>query len=132
MVSWLSILLSVLMAYGGETITEESPTVPQAEKTSSWIRVEATAYTANCRGCIGITRDGTVADHRKMIIAADTKIFPLGAEVEIQFPDGSIRRYTVRDTSEAIRGNKIDILMGSYQEAILWGRRYVSIRAIRG
>ena len=116
--------------------TEEAHPTPPTQVVvppSPWIVIEATAYTKDCRGCIGITRDGTVADHRKMIVAADPRYYPLGTEVEVEFPDGTIRRYTVRDTGGAIKGpHRLDILMGSYTEAINWGRRDIRIRVVGG
>ena len=112
------------------------PTPPTSVATPApnpWLTVEATAYTKDCRGCIGITRDGTVADHRKMIVAADPRYFPMGTEIEIAFPDGTVRRYTVRDTGGAIKGPfRMDILMASYPDAIKWGRRDVKIRIAEG
>jgi len=120
--------------WSGWGITEEAHTPPTpVVAPPPWVTVEATAYTADCRGCTGITRDGTVADYRKMIVAADPRYYPLGTVVEIEFPDGTIRRYTVRDTGGAIKGpSRMDILMGSYSEAIEWGRHDIKVRIVGG
>ena len=126
--------ISITLWFGwGFTEEAHTPPAPVVAPAVPWVVVEATAYTADCRGCTGFTCDGTVADHRKMIVAADLHYYPLGTVVEIEFPDGTIRRYNVRDTSGAIKGpSRMDILMGSYSEAIKWGRRDIKIRIVGG
>lgn len=98
-------------------------------------QVEATAYTAECEGCIGITADGT--DVRETIlgpdglgvIAADTRYHPFGTVFEVEMPDGQVRKYVVRDRGAAIKGPlRIDILMADRDEAIQFGRRDLRVR----
>jgi len=127
------IFVALWSGWGLSEEVQPTPPAPVVAPAVPWVVIEATAYTADCRGCIGITRDGTVADHRKMIVAADPRYYPLGTVVEIQFPDGTVRRYTVRDTGGAIKGpNRMDILVGSYNEAINWGRRNIKVRVVGG
>ena len=109
--------------------------IPEPEQQEEeWITVEATAYTAFCNsGCIGITYNGTdvrntiyhPSGHR--IIAADLNVLPNGALVEIE---GFDELFVVDDIGGAIKGNMIDILMKTTDEANAWGRRNVKIRIV--
>jgi len=104
--------------------------VPQQEQ-EKWITVEATAYTAFCDGCIGITKAGsdvrnTIYHKNGMrIIATDPSVIPLGSIVEIE---GFDELFIADDIGGAIKGYKIDILMKTTDEAYQWGRRVVEIR----
>jgi len=110
------------------------PEPEQQEIHTEWLTVEATAYTAFCNsGCIGITYNGTdvrntiyhPSGHR--IIAADLNVLPNGALVEIE---GFDELFVVDDIGGAIKGNMIDILMKTTDEANAWGRRNVKIRIV--
>ncbi|WP_233168358.1 3D domain-containing protein [Paenibacillus roseus] len=102
---------------------------------NDWRTFEATAYTANCRGCTGITKSGI--DVRKspeyngrIVIAVDPRVIPLGAAVEIRLADGTIIEGTAQDTGGAIKGRKIDILHDSRSTAIEFGRQTVDLRIV--
>lgn len=102
-------------------VVEEAPT-----KTA-----KVTAYTADCKGCIGITRDGTVAESYKRILAADPRYYPLGTRVELTFPDGDVKVYTVRDTGGAIKGKgRFDMLVRTEQFAVKWGVQHLKFRVL--
>ena len=86
--------------------------------------MEATAYTASCNGCSGITAMGidvrnTTTYNGYGIIAVDTSVIPLGTIVSING-----RKYIAGDTGGAIKGNKIDVLVGSVNEATQFGRKH--------
>src|SRR5690554_3463635 len=111
----------------------EVPIPDPEQQKEEWLTFESTAYTAYCDGCIGITYNGTdVRDtiyhpsgHR--IIAADLSVLPNGALVEIE---GFDELFVVDDIGGAIKGNRIDILMKTTDEANTWGVREVKIRIV--
>ena len=71
-----------------------------------------TAYGSDCTGCSGRTASGTVPEKGRTI-AVDPDVIPLGSEVMI---DGHI--YVAEDTGGAIKGNKIDMVVGTGTESI--------------
>lgn len=101
-----------------------------------WITFEATAYTADCRGCIGITRSGydvrntIYSPNGYRVVAVDTDVIALGTLVEIRLNDGTSFKARALDTGGAIRGNKLDLLVDSYDNAIQFGRQDVDLRII--
>lgn len=63
----------------------------------------------------GITATGTVAAEGRTI-AADPSVLPYGTEVCI---DG--QAYTVEDTGEAIKGQRLDVYFENHEVALEWG-----------
>ena len=57
-------------------------------------------------------------------IAVDPKVIPYGTKVYI--PKFNMT-FTAEDCGGAIKGNKIDIFMGSETDAYSWGRRTIDI-----
>lgn len=93
--------------------------------------VTATAYTADCEGCSGITATGVdVRYSTTKIIAVDPNVIPLGSKVEIIADGKSMGYYSAEDKGGAIKGYRIDILMGSRSEALAFGRKKVLIRVL--
>lgn len=91
------------------------------------LTVSATAYTANCHGCSGITATGIdVRNSTPPIIAVDPNVIPLGSKVYV--PGFGVM--TAGDTGGAIKGNKIDILVSSNSQALQWGRRNITITVL--
>lgn len=74
-----------------------------------------TAYGSDCIGCTGRTASGTVPEKGRTI-AVDPEVIPLGSEVMI---DGQV--YIAEDTGCAIKGNKIDLFVGTEAESISYG-----------
>lgn len=102
---------------------------------SEWQPFEATAYTADCRGCIGITKTGIDVRHTteysgRTVIAVDPEVIPLGSTVEVRLADGTIIEGTAQDTGGAIKGAKIDVLHETYDSAIEFGRQAVDVRIV--
>ncbi|PAE24046.1 3D domain-containing protein [Bacillus sp. 7894-2] len=96
------------------------------------ITVEATAYTADCEGCSGITKSGvdvrsTITHEGKRVIATDPSVIPLGSTVTLRFKNGSTMKATAQDIGAAINGHEIDILVGSKSEAVQFGRQPVEV-----
>lgn len=88
--------------------------------------VEATAYTAYCKGCSGITAIGIDlrSNPNQKVIAVDPKVIPLGAKVYVEGYGYAI----AGDTGGAIKGNKIDLFIPNLSEALEFGRRNIQIK----
>jgi 3D (Asp-Asp-Asp) domain-containing protein len=89
------------------------------------ITVKATAYTASCEGCSGITKTGiTIKDNpNKKVIAVDPSVIPLGSRVYVEGFGEAI----AADTGGAIKGNRIDIFIPSKQDAIDFGVKKLKV-----
>lgn len=103
---------------------ETEPTGPVFEKGASLGFFSATAYCPSKSGKIGRTYSGTTP-RPQHTLSADLTILPIGTMVMI---DDII--YTVEDTGSGIRGNKVDIYFGSWEEAINFGRQTKEIFAV--
>lgn len=90
--------------------------------------VTATAYTAYCNGCTGITRTGINlrANPDLKVIAVDPKVIPLGSKVWVEGYGYAV----AGDTGGAIKGNKIDLHIPSKSEAYKFGKRKVKMKII--
>ncbi|WP_439021816.1 cell wall-binding protein EntD [Bacillus thuringiensis] len=98
------------------------------------ITVEATAYTANPseNGSYGgrvLTAMGhdLTANPNMKVIAVDPKVIPLGSKVWVEGYGEAI----AGDTGGAIKGNRIDVLVGSDGSANSWGRKSVKVKVIQ-
>ncbi|PFD41922.1 enterotoxin [Bacillus cereus] len=60
------------------------------------------------------------------IIAVDPKVIPLGSKVWVENYGEAI----AADTGSAIKGNRIDVLVGSKSKAINWGRQTVKVKVL--
>lgn len=93
------------------------------------LTVEASAFTANCKGCSGKTAYGI--DLRKnpdiKLIAVDPKMIPLGTKVWVKGYGIAI----AGDTGGSIKGGKIDVFMKTKKEAYSWGRKKVEIKILK-
>ncbi|WP_338448067.1 LysM peptidoglycan-binding domain-containing protein [Niallia oryzisoli] len=106
----------------------------QAETTSSngptgkEVMVEATAYTANCEGCSGITKTGVDlnANPDAKVIAVDPAVIPLGSKVYVE----GYGYATAADIGGGINGHEIDIYVQNHNDAIQWGRKTVKVTII--
>ncbi|GGP09753.1 3D domain-containing protein [Oceanobacillus neutriphilus] len=92
------------------------------------ISVEATAYTAGCNGCSGVTATGVDlnADPNAKVIAVDPSVIPLGSKVYVE----GYGYATAADTGGAIQGNKIDLHVPSQEEALSFGRQQVNVTIV--
>ncbi len=95
------------------------------------LNVQATAYCANdpSAGTTGRTATGRRAvpgagsRENPHIIAVDPRVIPLGTEVYIEGYGYAV----AQDTGGAIKGERIDLLVGSQQAAYSFGRRNLKI-----
>ncbi|MGI2329717.1 ubiquitin-like domain-containing protein [Planococcus sp. YIM B11945] len=90
--------------------------------------VSATAYTANCAGCSGITATGINLKSNPGIklIAVDPSVIPLGSKVWVEGYGYAI----AGDTGGAINGNKIDLFYADQSAALAFGRKQVKIKIL--
>ncbi|EEK53657.1 hypothetical protein bcere0016_50280 [Bacillus cereus 95/8201] len=99
------------------------------------LTVVATAYTAHPsenggtyggRVLTAMGHDLTANPNMKMI-AVDPKVIPLGSKVWVEGYGEAI----AGDTGGAIKGNRIDILLGSDSAAKKWGRKTVKVKILK-
>ncbi|WP_227493778.1 SH3 domain-containing protein [Bacillus cereus] len=97
------------------------------------LTVVATAYTADPseNGTYGgrvLTAMGhdLTGNPNMRIIAVDPKVIPLGSKVWVENYGEAI----AGDTGSAIKGNRIDVLMGSKSKAMNWGRQTVKVKVL--
>jgi len=91
----------------------------------SALHVIATAYTAGCYGCSGVTASGLRAGLG--IIAVDPSVIPLGTKLFIP----GYGRAIAGDTGGAIVGHRIDLGFDNSVQALRWGRRPVTVYVLR-
>jgi 3D (Asp-Asp-Asp) domain-containing protein len=109
-------------------VAEVEPPAPVVVETAT---AKVTAYTKDCKGCSGTTRDGTPAESHRRILAADPRHYPMGTKVELTFPDGDVKVYTVRDTGGAIKGRgRFDMLVRTERFAREWGVQHIKYRVV--
>ncbi|KGX87047.1 3D domain-containing protein [Pontibacillus litoralis] len=98
------------------------------QQSGNTIAMQATAYTANCSGCSGVTATGIDlhANPNQKVVAVDPNVIPLGTKVHVEGYGTAI----AGDTGGAINGNKIDLYMQSKQDALQFGRQTVQVTII--
>ncbi|SDO28389.1 3D domain-containing protein, partial [Alkalicoccus daliensis] len=117
-----------------EEVVEEEEAEPVQAQTSSnevegeTINMEATAYTAYCVGCSGVTATGIDlrANPNQLVVAVDPNVIPLGSTVHVEGYGQAI----AGDTGGAIQGNKIDLFMPERGDAVNFGRQNVNVTII--
>ena len=104
------------------TLSSKSESAPSGGKT---LTVEASAFTAACNGCSGVTATGINlgANPNAKVIAVDPNIIPLGTKVWVEGYGVAV----AGDTGGAIKGNRIDIHVPDKAAAYSWGVRTVQI-----
>lgn len=95
-----------------------------------WMRV--TAYSPDHRSC-GIFADGQTATLHSVwtnagkLAAADTDVLPFGSMISVPGYDGG-RVIPVLDRGGAIKGDRLDLLFPTHEEALQWGVRLVPVQ----
>lgn len=110
-----------------EAATKTTASVAKKEEAKfKTMTVTATAYTASCAGCSGITATGINLKKNpgKKVIAVDPRVIPLGTKVWVEGYGEAI----AGDTGGAIKGNKIDVFLPTKKQVNNWGRRTVTIK----
>lgn len=90
--------------------------------------VTATAYTPYCDGCTGKSATGINlrSNPDLKVIAVDPNVIPLGSKVWVEGYGYAV----AGDTGGAIKGNRIDVLVQTKQEANKWGIKKVRIKVL--
>ena len=111
-----------------EAKKEEQKPEAEEQKVVKTFKVTATAFTANCKGCSGVTSTGfnLKKNPNAKIIAVDPKVIPLGTKVWVEGYGEAI----AADKGGAIKGNKIDVFMPTKSKAYSWGRRTVTVKIL--
>ncbi|AST97853.1 peptidoglycan-binding protein [Shouchella clausii] len=114
-----------------EQPAEEAPKPAEDSKTTegtATYQMEATAYSADCNGCSGVTATGIdlKANPNQKVIAVDPSVIPLGSRVYVEGYGEAI----AGDTGGAISGNKIDVFVPSQSDAINFGRKTVKVTVL--
>lgn len=104
---------------------EENSTSNDSDQTMT---LEATAYTAYCDGCSGITYTGiNLRDNpEKKVVAVDPNVIPLGSIVEVE----GYGRAVAGDIGGAIKGDRIDLHVPTKDEAFTFGRQDVQVTVV--
>lgn len=102
----------------------EPPVRPQT--TTETIDANVSAY-CPCERCCGKYSDGITANGYKIqpgdkFVAADSR-FPFGTMISIP----GYGTVPVLDRGGAIKGNKLDVYFPTHQEALHWGRQYLTV-----
>ncbi|WP_332692575.1 LysM peptidoglycan-binding domain-containing protein [Halalkalibacter lacteus] len=107
--------------------TKEEPTAD--ENVAKELTMTATAYTASCNGCSGITATGInlLDNPDKKVISVDPNVIPLGSKVYVDGYGEAI----AGDTGGAIKGNKIDLFIPEKQDAINFGVQEVNVKVYK-
>ena len=88
-------------------------------------RMEATAFVQKSKP----TAAGTVP--HEGIVAADPDVLPLGSRIRITAAGPYNGVYTVTDTGENIKGQRIDICVSSAAEARRFGKKMVMVQVLQ-
>src|SRR5699024_6202584 len=111
-----------------EEVDQSTKEVDSSTQEGETMTVTATAYTAKCDGCTGVTATGIDlnADPNKKVIAVDPNVIPLGTEVDVEGYGNAI----ASDVGGAINGNKNDNHVPTKEEANNWGVITVDITVL--
>ena len=108
--------------------TSSTDSVSAPANAGKTLTMRATAYTAYCEGCSGITANGTDirSNPNLKVIAVDPRIIPLGTRVWVEGYGEAI----AADTGGAIKGNKIDVFIPTEGQARQWGVKNVTVKIL--
>ncbi|WP_075619378.1 LysM peptidoglycan-binding and 3D domain-containing protein [Paenisporosarcina indica] len=107
---------------------ESEPVVAPTSSATKEMTVTATAYTAFCEGCSGVTSTGIDlrSNPNQKVIAVDPTVIPLGSRVWVEGYGEAI----AGDVGSAIKGNIIDVFIPEQDDALNWGRQTVQIKIL--
>lgn len=127
----LKVVKGTTTAQAAKPAAKKAPTTPSRSNGDKVVKefiVSATAYTASCNGCTGITKTGI--DLKKnpnaKVIAVDPNVIKLGTKVYVEGYGYAI----AGDIGGAIKGNKIDVFFPTKSQAYNWGRKSVKIKVL--
>ena len=120
-IAFLIAVACLLSVFIGKARTEPVPDYYEIEANVS-------AY-CPCEKCCGDWADGITASGKPAegkLIAAPRN-YPFGTIMDVP----GYGRASVEDRGGAIEGNKLDLLFPTHQEALEWGRQYVTVKVWR-
>lgn len=147
-----ALIAGVALVISAKAVATEGPTTPPSSEITDNVRlpgddtpaqeplrldqahvlegVTITHYDV-CSKCCGKT-DGITASGAHATpystVAVDPSVIPLGAELLVDYGDGAgLRRYRAEDIGGAIKGNHIDLCVGSHAEALQLGKRTATV-----
>ncbi|MFB4214135.1 ubiquitin-like domain-containing protein [Shouchella sp. JSM 1781072] len=105
--------------------SQTSTSKNEEKSESKTIQMTATAYSAECDGCSGVTATGInlLNDRNMKVVAVDPSVIPLGSKVHVEGYGEAI----AGDTGGAINGNKIDLHVPTRDQAMSYGRKTVNV-----
>ena len=114
-----------------EATTTEKKKIPSRTTDDEVVKeivVSASAFTATCNGCSGVTSTGINLKRNPdvKVIAVDPKVIPLGTKVHVEGYGYAV----AGDIGSAIKGNKIDVFFSSKSDAYKWGRKSVTVKIL--
>jgi len=114
------------------TVKKTAKKTPSRSNSDTVVRefmVSASAYTASCKGCSGVTSTGINLKNNPglKVIAVDPSVIKIGTKVYVEGYGYAI----AGDTGGAIRGNKIDVFIPNKSDALKWGRKTVKIKILK-
>jgi 3D (Asp-Asp-Asp) domain-containing protein len=119
----------VVEGLGGDVRRLSSLATRGVEKTlhlaQSALSMLATAYTANCSGCSGMTASGVRAGFG--VVAVDPSVIPLGTRMYIP----GYGRAVAGDTGGDIHGRRIDLGFETNDAALAFGSRPVQVYLLK-
>lgn len=95
----------------------------------NWITMQASAYTNSPSENGGYATTATGDPLVFGMVAVDPNFLPLGTRINIEGYGNTV--FKCSDTGGAIKGNRIDILLGSKSQAMQFGRRTVRVRVVK-
>lgn len=107
-------------------VSRSTPQPRQFEITAYDLSFASTGKRPGDRG-YGITASGATVTPQHTI-AADWSVLPKGTKVRIE---GFENTFVVQDTGGAIKGNRIDIYMPSYNDCISFGRQKLFVTVVK-
>ncbi len=110
------------------TTQEENIVQTNEQNDGQTMYVTATAYTAHCDGCTGITYTGiNLKDNpNQKVIAVDPNVIPLGSKVWVEGYGTAI----AADIGGAIKGNRIDVFIPNEADAKRFGMQQLRIKIV--
>jgi len=122
------LVLCLLPAILGVCVTVSENLIHPTTEGYSEVEMNVSAY-CPCEKCCGEWADGITASGKPAegkLIAAPRK-YAFGTVMEVP----GYGRAVVEDRGGAIKGDKIDLLFPTHQDALNWGRQYVKVKVYR-
>jgi 3D (Asp-Asp-Asp) domain-containing protein len=124
----------LIFAVATSSNAPDATDAPAPAPAQNTVRMLVTAY-CPCKKCCGPNAHGITASGRPVsynngqFIAADTTLLPFGSTVIIPGYAGG-QPVPVIDRGSAIIGNHIDVFFPTHQEALNWGRRWITVTVV--